>query len=92
MASRVSVQRLAGEREVCLAEGLVLGGMGVHERGHVLRVPLPAVDQLGLPDQLADSVAGEMDADDGAVGAADELHEALGLQDLAACRCRRGRR
>ena len=77
------MQGLAGEGEVGLAEGLVLGGVGVHQGGDVLGVGLPAVDQLGLADQLADAVADEVDADDGAVGAADQLDEALGLEDLA---------
>ena len=58
------MQRLAGQREVRFAEGLVLGGMRVHERRDVLGVRLPAVDQLGLADQLADAVADQVDADD----------------------------
>ena len=77
------MQRLAGQGQVGLAEGLVLGGVRVHERRDVLGVRLPAVDQLGLADELADPVADQVDADDGAVLAADELDEALRLEDLA---------
>ena len=77
------MQGLAGEREVGLAERLVLGGVGVHERGDVVGVRLPVVDELGLADQLADPVADQVDADDRAVLAADQLDEALGLEDLA---------
>ena len=51
------MQRLAGKREVGLAEGLVLGGVGVDERRHVLGVGLPVVDQLCLTDKLADGLA-----------------------------------
>ena len=61
------MQGLAGEGQVGLAERLVLGGVGVDERGDVLGVRLPAVDQLGLADQLADPVADEVDADDRSV-------------------------
>ena len=77
------MQGLAGEGEVGLAERLVLGGVGVHQRGDVCGVRLPVVDQLGLADELADPVADEVDADDRAVLAADQLDEALGLEDLA---------
>ena len=77
------MQRLAGQGQVGLAERLVLGGVGVDQGCHVVGVGLPAVDQLGLADQLADPVADEVDAEDRPVGAAYELDEALGLQDLA---------
>ncbi len=77
------VQRLAGEREVRLAQRLVLGRVRVDERGDVLGVRLPVVDQLGLADQLADPGADHVDADHRAVLLADQLDEARGLQDLA---------
>ena len=64
------MQGFAGEQQVRLAEGFVLGGVGVHERGDVVGVRLPAVDQLSLADQLADPVADQVDADHRPVPAA----------------------
>ena len=51
------MERLAGQREVRLAEGLVLGGVGVHERRDVVGVCLPVVDELGLADELTERYA-----------------------------------
>ena len=62
------MQRFAGQGQVRLAECFVLGRVRVDERGDILWVPLPVVDQLGLADELADPVADQVDADDGAVG------------------------
>ena len=59
----MGVQRLPGERQVGLAECLVLGGVRVHQGRDVLRVRLPVVDQLGLADELADPVSHEVDTD-----------------------------
>src|SRR5512146_2053522 len=68
---------------MCLAEGLVLGGVGVHQRSDVLGVRLPVVDQLRLAHELSGAGADDVDADHGAVGDPDELDETLGLEDLA---------
>src|SRR5262249_13193617 len=83
VGSRVRVERLPGQRQVGLAEGFVLGRVSVHQRGDVVGVRLPVVDQLCLTDELADPVADQMDAHHGTVLARDELDEALGHQDLA---------
>ncbi len=42
------MERLAGQRQVGFAEGFVLGGVGVHQLCHILRVGFPVHDQLGL--------------------------------------------
>ena len=85
------VQRLPGERQVRLAERLVLGRVRVYQLGDLGGERLPVVDQLGLADLLADPAADHVQPDDGTVLDADELDEARGLEDLAACRCPRGR-
>src|SRR3546814_18994880 len=54
--SGVCVQGLAGEGQVGLAEGLVMGRVGVHQRRHVPGVPLPVVDKLVLAYKLADEI------------------------------------
>ncbi len=59
------MERFTGQGEMSLAQGFVLGWVGVHEGRDVLGVRLPAVDELGLADQLADAVTDEVDADDG---------------------------
>ena len=82
------MQRLAGQREVRLAEGFALGRVHVDERCDVLGERLPVVDQLGLADQLADACPDDVDADDRTVLAAYELDEALGLRGSGSCRCR----
>src|SRR4051812_32712690 len=81
--SAVYVQRLAGERHVGLAQRLVLRRVHVHELGDVGRVRLPVVDQLGLADELADPRTHHVDADHRTVRDADQLDEALRLEDLA---------
>src|SRR5690242_12674305 len=43
---RVYVQRLAGQREMRLADRLRLGGVGVDELGHVRWPGVPVVDQM----------------------------------------------
>src|SRR5688572_19661554 len=84
LGSAVRVQRFAGQGEVGLAEGLVLGRVGVHERGDVLGLRVPVVDQLRLADQLADPRADHVDAHHRAGGALaaglDQFDRALGLQ------------
>src|SRR4051794_37636747 len=55
--SEMGVQRLAGQRQVRLAEGFVLGRVRVDVRRDVVRVPLPVVDQLGLADELTDAIS-----------------------------------
>ena len=77
------VQWLAGEREVRLAERLVLRRVGVDERGDVLGVGLPVHDELGLADQLADAGADHVHADDRAVLLAHDLDDAGRAEDLA---------
>src|SRR5688572_20330574 len=79
----VDVQRLAGQREVRLAEGLRLGGVAVDQGGDVGRVRLPVVDQLRLADEFADPAADHVDADHRSLGRAHQLDEALRLEDLA---------
>ena len=76
------MQRLASEGQMGLAEGLVLGWVGVHEGATSWRTP-PSLDQLSLADELSDAVAHHVHADDGAVHAAYELDEARGAEDLA---------
>jgi hypothetical protein len=44
-------------------------------RGEVFGMRLPGDGELALGDQLADAIADEVDAEDGAVGAPDDLHE-----------------
>ena len=58
-------------------------GWACTQRRDVVGVRLPAVDQLRLADELADPVADHVDAEHGAVDEADQLDEALGLEDLA---------
>ena len=55
------VQGLAGECEVRLAHRLVLGGVGVNERGDVLGVRLPIDDELGFADLLAERERDELE-------------------------------
>src|SRR4051794_58757 len=66
-----------------LAERLVLGRVAVDELGDVDRESLPVVDELRFADQLADPAADHVQADDGALGRADELDEALRPENLA---------
>src|SRR3712207_3249608 len=82
--SAVDVQRLAGEREVGLAQGLALRRVRVDEGGDVVGLGLPVVDQLRLGDQLTDPAADHVHADHGAVDGLHELDRAGGLEDLAA--------
>ena len=55
----------------------------VDQLGDVRGQRLPVVDQLGFTDLLAHPGADHVDTHDGAVLLADQLDEALGLQDLA---------
>src|SRR3712207_6155216 len=82
--SAVHVQRLAGQGQVRLAEGLALRRVGVDEAGDVVGLGLPVVDELGLGDELADPAADHVHTDDRAVDGLDELDGAGGLADLAA--------
>ena len=52
----MDVQRLAGQRQVRLAERLALRRVRVDELGDLGRERLPVVDQLRLRAQLADPV------------------------------------
>src|SRR5664279_4328165 len=81
-ASVVDVQRFACHGEHRLAYGLVLRRVPVHHRRHVLRVGLPADDQLGLADQLADPRTDHVHPDDRAVLDPDHLDPAGRLEDL----------
>ena len=59
------MQRIPGERQMGLAEGLVLRRVGVDELGDLVGEGLPVDDELGLTDLLADPGADHVDADDG---------------------------
>jgi len=76
------VQRFARERKVGFAERLVLGGVSMDERGHVLRVGVPVGDQLGLADELPDARTHHVYADHRTTRDAHQLHETLGREDL----------
>src|SRR5450756_1197280 len=81
--SAMSVQRLAGQRKMRLAEGLVLGGVSVHEGGDVLGMCLPVHDQLAFSDELADARTDHVHADDRSVPHPYELDEPRRAEDLA---------
>src|SRR5690242_15206068 len=83
--SAVGVQRLAGQHHRRLADDLGQRRVRVHELGDLLRQGLPVVDQLALGDEVAGPAAHDVHADDGsAVGNADQLGGAGGLEDLRA--------
>src|SRR5689334_2735766 len=73
VTSAVRVQRLAGQREVRLAERLVLGRVRVDQLRDLRRERFPVVDQLRLADELAHPRTDHVDADDRAVVQADQL-------------------
>src|SRR5215510_5871215 len=83
MRSAVDVQRLARQREMCLADRLGLGGVRVDERSDLDGHRFPVVDQLGLGDELADPGADHVDAEYRTVLFRYELDRALRLEDLA---------
>ncbi len=77
------VERLAGEGQEGLAEGLVLRRVRVDEAGDVFGVRLPVDGELRLADQLADAGADHVDADDRAVVDAHDLDRAGRADDVA---------
>src|SRR5262245_3032739 len=81
--SAMCMQWLTCQRQVRLAESFSLGGMSVDQLRYLSRVRLPVVDELRLPNELADPRADHVHADDGAIRDADQLDEARCLEDLA---------
>jgi len=79
----VGVKRLAGKRQVGLADGFVHGWVGVNQGCDVFWVSLPVDDELGLADLLADTRTNHVNTDDWSVVAAHELDEASGAENLA---------
>jgi len=75
------VEGLARQRQMRLAQGFVLGGVGVDQLGHVLGVGFPVHDELGFTDLLTHAGADHVDANDGAILLANELDEATGTED-----------
>lgn len=59
------MQGLSGQREEGFAEGLALGRVGMDEWRDVLGMGLPRDRELSLGDELADTIAEEMDTEDG---------------------------
>src|SRR5699024_6567160 len=80
--SVVRVERLAGQRERCLADGLVLGRVSVDEGGEVLGVRLPVHGELALDDEFTGAGPHGVEADDRTVLLADQLDEAGRAEDL----------
>ena len=80
--SVVCVERLASEREECLAQGLVLRWVCVDEWSNVLWVCFPVNDELTLTDQLTNSRTNHVDTNNGTILLANQLDEALSVQDL----------
>ncbi|AII08285.1 hypothetical protein EP51_28140 [Rhodococcus opacus] len=80
------VQGLSGKGQMCFAECLRLGGVGVYELGDFLRVRAPGNDQLSLADQLAHPRADHVHSDDRPVGGlgagADDLDPTGGAENL----------
>jgi hypothetical protein len=86
----VEVQRLAGQREVRLADDFRLGGVRVDQPRHLGWDRLPVGDQLAFGDELADPCSDQVDTEHwpglgiaACGGGGDDLGRAVGPQDHA---------
>ena len=77
------VQRLPRKGEMSLAQCLVLGGVRVDHHGDILGVCFPAHDELRLSDQFPDTLANQVNPDDGTVHQSNQVCVPLRAQDLA---------
>ena len=77
------VQWGSGDRQQCLAERFVLGGMRMDEPGNLGGFDAEVVQQLAFADQFPDPVADHVHTENLSGRRGHDLHRPGGLQDLA---------
>ena len=83
MPSGVGVKGFAGQGEVGLAEGFVLGRVGMDQLCDVGGQGLPVVDQLSFADLFTHPGADHVHPDNGAILLTNQLDKARRAQNLA---------